>query len=83
MARSIAHKPKILLLENALEQLNAKERRRIIDFLTSDQNPWTLVAISSDPYFAHKLERVLVMEDGKIIEDDGDNQSLLPSQLAK
>ncbi|MEL6255537.1 MAG: ABC transporter ATP-binding protein [Bacteroidota bacterium] len=74
LARSIAHRPRILLLENALEQLDIIERKKIIDFLTDSANPWTLIAVSSDPYFAQKLDRILIMEDGRIVDDNADNQ---------
>jgi len=72
LARSIVHKPKLLLLENALGQLDEEESRRVVDFLTGPENTWTLIAISSDPYLAYKLDRVLIMKDGRIIEDDAD-----------
>lgn len=83
LARSIAHKPKILLLENALEQLDSRDRKNIIDFLTHPSNTWTLIAVSVDPYFAHKLDRVLILEDGSIIEDDANDQYILNNTIVK
>lgn len=67
LARSIADKPRLLLLEHAFEHIDLKERERIIDFLISADNPWTVVAVSGDPYLARKSDRVALMEDGKII----------------
>ncbi|MEM6803350.1 MAG: ATP-binding cassette domain-containing protein, partial [Bacteroidota bacterium] len=72
LARAIAHRPRILLLENSLEHVDVLERKKIIDFLTSPENTWTLIAVSSDPYFAQKLDRILIMEDGRIVDDNAD-----------
>lgn len=66
LARSMATKPKILILENAVEQIDETKRKHIIDFITSKENPWTLVAISSDSYFAQKMDTVILMENGSI-----------------
>jgi ABC-type bacteriocin/lantibiotic exporter with double-glycine peptidase domain len=66
MARSIADHPKLLLLEDSLNYLDSTDRKNIIDFLTSEDNPWTLVAISSDNYFEKKADKVLYMKDGRI-----------------
>lgn len=67
LARSIADKPKLLLLEDAFEHIEFDERKRIIDFLTSDENPWTLIAASSDPYLEKSIKKVIRVEDGKLL----------------
>jgi len=66
LARSIADHPKLLLLEDNLNYLHITDRKKIIDFLTSKENPWTLVAISSDNYFKKRADKVLFMKDGRI-----------------
>ena len=64
LARSIADRPKLLLLEDALEHLDTDERKAIVDFLVSKENGWTIVAVSSDPYFQSKSDSVVGMESG-------------------
>lgn len=64
LARSIADKPKLLLLEDALEHLDESERKDIVDFLLKKENDWTIVAVSADPYFQSKANRVYEMENG-------------------
>ena len=64
LARSIADKPKLLLLEDALEHLDDAERRAIIDFLVDKKNGWTIVAVSSNPYFQSKVDKVVKMDNG-------------------
>ncbi len=66
LARSIAHKPKLLLLEDAFEPLDEQDRKKIIDFLTSKENKWTTVAVSSNSYLAKCSNRIAIMKDGVI-----------------
>lgn len=66
LARSIAGAPRLLLLENTMNQIEIGERHRIMDFLCDSSQPWTMVAISSDPYFLGLADRVINMENGKI-----------------
>jgi ABC-type bacteriocin/lantibiotic exporter with double-glycine peptidase domain len=66
MARGIADKPKLLLVEDAFEHIDEKDRLEIINFLTSDEVPWTLVAVSLDKNFASKMNRVILLNDGSI-----------------
>ncbi|MEQ8324347.1 MAG: ATP-binding cassette domain-containing protein [Vicingaceae bacterium] len=70
LARSIADKPRLLLIENDLEQINEIERKKIIDFLTSKENPWTLVVVSSDTFMINAVDRVLNIENGQIATID-------------
>lgn len=68
LARSIVDKPKLLLLEDAFEHLDEKERREIISFLTDKSNRWTMVSVSQDPYLARLSDKVLFMENGSIVK---------------
>lgn len=68
IARSIADKPKLLLLEDALEHLEDAERKSTIDFLALDSNPWTLIAVSSDPYMAKSFGNIALMDSGTIVQ---------------
>lgn len=67
LARSIADKPKLLLLEDALEHLDEAERNHIVDFLLNKENDWTVVAVSADPYFQSKANKVVEMEKGRFV----------------
>jgi ABC-type bacteriocin/lantibiotic exporter with double-glycine peptidase domain len=68
LARCVADKPGLIVVEEALGQIDDTERHRIIDFLTSPENSWTLVAVESDPYFAQKCDQIAIMENGKIVQ---------------
>jgi ABC-type bacteriocin/lantibiotic exporter with double-glycine peptidase domain len=73
IARSVADKPKLILLEDAMEHLEEKERKKVTDFLTSKDNTWTMIAISSDQYMAQKVDKVLYMQEGKIASFNNNN----------
>ncbi len=66
IARSIAAKPKVLLLENTFEHLDRSYSNEMIDFLTDRQHGWTIIAVSSNPYFIAKADKVLVLENNRI-----------------
>ena len=68
LARSIVHRPQLLLLEDTFEHLDEEEQHKIIDFLTSKENPWTLVAVSSNPYLIQRSDQIAVMSSGKVIQ---------------
>lgn len=63
LARSIAKRPRMLVMDDFLRALDPSERDRITDFLTSCPL-WTLVAATNDPVFASKCSRVYLMSQG-------------------
>lgn len=66
LARTIATKPKLLLLEDVFEHIDDKQCMDIIDFLTHQDNKWTIVAISSVAYFAKKFDKVIYINKGTV-----------------
>jgi len=69
LARSIIHKPKILFYEDPTDTMDENVANEIIDFLTSKEHNWTIVVSSKNPYWKTKSNRIITMEDGKIISD--------------
>lgn len=70
LARSIAPRPQLLVLESLLTNLEPLERAHITQFLTAPERNWTLLAVTDDPVVAAKCQRVLVMKEGQIVEED-------------
>jgi len=66
IARGIADKPALLLFEYAMDQIDYDERKKIVDFLISRENKWTLIAVSNDEYLAKNADRIVLMQDGFI-----------------
>ncbi|MEM1220845.1 MAG: ATP-binding cassette domain-containing protein [Bacteroidota bacterium] len=69
LARAIASKPSIILMEDLLSGLTQGEHERIINLLTAPEQPWSLFIISNDREIANKTDRVILMRDGQIIHD--------------
>lgn len=73
-ARSIVSKPQLLAIEEVMANLENEDRVRIADILTDKKQPWTLLVVTDDPVLASRCDRVLIMKDGKIIEEGSFSQ---------
>ncbi|MFK7811195.1 MAG: peptidase domain-containing ABC transporter [Maribacter sp.] len=67
LARSIVHKPKLLLLKDPLNQFDEIEALRIMNFLIDKSNPWSLVVVSQDQKWVGRCEKIITMDHGKIV----------------
>ncbi|MEZ5057426.1 MAG: ATP-binding cassette domain-containing protein [Saprospiraceae bacterium] len=70
LARSIVSRPALLAIKEPFANMDLEERTRLSKLLTTMQTNCTLIAISNDPILASHCDRVLVMENGKIVADD-------------
>lgn len=66
LARAIVGKPKVLILEDPLDQFSAKESTKIIKFLTDKDNPWALVVVSKNSEWKTACNQVIELEKGNI-----------------
>jgi len=66
LARSVVCQPRLIVMDDFLQVFTRDERNKITDFLTDQSNNWTLLAISSDPYFLGKCDRIIYMDKGRI-----------------
>ncbi|AXG69470.1 leukotoxin export ATP-binding protein LtxB [Kordia sp. SMS9] len=63
LARAIIKNPKVLILEDPLDQFNTQESNEIIDFLTDPSNPWALIVVSSNERWkTHCGERITLVK---------------------
>lgn len=69
LARSIVRNPKLLILKDPLDQFDESEAERIMNFLTDKSNGWALIVVSQNERWVKKCGRIVVMENGAIIED--------------
>ena len=67
LARAILKQPNVLLLEDPLDDLTLKETRRIIDYLCLPKHQWSIVVVSTNPYWEEKCHQTLTLSEGKII----------------
>lgn len=66
LARSIVRKPKLLILNDPLNQFRIEEANRIMDFLSDPNNGWALLVVSTNLRWAERCTRIITMENGKI-----------------
>jgi ABC-type bacteriocin/lantibiotic exporter with double-glycine peptidase domain len=68
-ARAIAGKPRMILLEDSLQDWEPKEREQLLGWISAPERPWTLLAVSNDPWLQQRCRRLLHLRDGRIIEN--------------
>lgn len=69
LARAMITEPRILFMEEPMDKMDDVYANKIIDFITSPENKWTVVVISKNDYWRSKCNRVIRLEKGKIILD--------------
>ncbi len=67
IARAIADKPKLLLLENSFSVFSTEDRKRILSALLDRQYPWTIIMSSSQPIdVSDMIDQRIEMSNGEI-----------------
>ncbi|MFY7669987.1 peptidase domain-containing ABC transporter [Tenacibaculum sp. MEBiC06402] len=66
LARAIVKKPKLLILEDPLDQFQQEETKEIINYLTSPERPWSLIVVSSNPNWKKRCNKYIILEKGQI-----------------
>jgi len=69
LARSISSRPKLLIIKDSLPEMCRFDRTQLLEFMTSRNTSWTLVAVSNDPMLLAKCDRILVFESGKVVAE--------------
>ncbi|WP_343329983.1 peptidase domain-containing ABC transporter [Polaribacter staleyi] len=66
LARAIIKQPKIMILEDPLDQFNLEETVRIINYLTDVKRPWALIVVSSKKSWRTQCNETITLEKGEI-----------------
>lgn len=69
LARCLVFRPRLLTVEGFFNHLDYSDRRQIADVLTAPDRCWTLITITNDPLLASRCDRVLVLKEGRLIEE--------------
>jgi ATP-binding cassette subfamily B protein len=67
LARAIAARPALLILDEALVGIDEVTTLRILDRLRAPENGWTLLFISHDGAIVRRTDSVFVLADGRIV----------------
>lgn len=68
LARSIAERPHLFLMDQPLQHLDKKDKVKIAKYLTSHDNDWTLLIASNDIAVASECDKIIVLENGRVKE---------------
>lgn len=76
-ARALIHKPDIILADEPTGNLDTKNSRELISVLKNSIRKYrqTLILITHDLSIAAQADRIFVMKDGVLTEEDGVNKS--------
>ena len=82
LARALLADAKVLILDDALSSVDNETATRILDSLSPTRAKKTVIFISHQLSAAATCDRILVMDEGKIVQD-GTHETLLQSGLYK
>ncbi|TAE17481.1 MAG: ABC transporter ATP-binding protein [Bacteroidetes bacterium] len=81
IARALLKKPAVLLLDDCLSAVDAKTEHIITQNFTSTLAQTTTIIIAHRVFTQFHFDRIIVLEDGKIVEE-GTHQQLIDNQGA-
>lgn len=67
LARAIATKPRLLILEDPLDHVKRSEKKEILELLSHEDHPWKIIVTSVDDLWKDYIKHELVIENGEII----------------
>lgn len=70
LAAAIIKKPKLLLIKDALEEFDAEEATKIIEFLIAPDKPWALIVASRSARWFNKCNKVITLKDGILMSNN-------------
>lgn len=59
IARTIVHKPKLLIMEDPLQSLEDEEKDQIIDYIMHPRNEWTVLVVGDYPYWKERSTQII------------------------
>lgn len=59
LARALASKPSLLLLEDSLQFIDQEEKNKIIDYIMDPEKPWTVVVIADYGYWSDRSNQII------------------------
>jgi len=71
LARAFINEPSIVLADEPTGNLDSKNSKRILDLMIDlhRNKKSTIALVTHEPDVANKAERIIVMDDGKIVQD--------------
>lgn len=84
IARALANKPDIIFADEPTGNLDGRAGREVLSLLkeTSVEMGVTLILVTHDLHIAEQAQRLLRLEDGKIVADSTEYASRMPDAIA-
>lgn len=70
LARAVAGRPALLVIDGALDALDPFTRAKVLDTVFAPDAPWTLLVITDDPGVQARCARTLAIVDGRLGEPE-------------
>lgn len=70
LCRCLAKKPELIILNDFFSGLTKTDKLDLIRCVITPESSWTLLAVSNDPLVMASCDRVIVLDQGKMIADD-------------
>jgi ABC-type transport system involved in cytochrome bd biosynthesis fused ATPase/permease subunit len=69
MAQAVVGRPRLVVVDDYYQNVEPDCRDHLVQTLTDPREPWTLLLVSHDPHFLAACDRVLVLEEGRVVRD--------------
>jgi ABC-type bacteriocin/lantibiotic exporter with double-glycine peptidase domain len=76
LGRCLAKKPELLILNDFFTGLSKADKLQLIRCVINPESTWTLLTVSNDPMVMAACDRVIIMDEGRIVADDSYNALL-------
>lgn len=70
LARAIAEKPRLLILNDFLGTLDKNEKLKMLNFLFDKTNNWTLICLSNDPAVMAYCDKIILLDNGFLAAEE-------------
>ncbi len=75
LARAVAGKPRLLMLDRVLDRIDRHIAIDILDRLVAEDRPWTLLLASQQPDLLSRCGREIRFENGRLVEMKTDKEN--------
>jgi ABC-type bacteriocin/lantibiotic exporter with double-glycine peptidase domain len=66
LARCVAARPKLLIVNDYFQFIERREKLEITSFLYDRKNNWSLFCISNDPIMMAAADKIIILKDGQV-----------------
>lgn len=70
LARCLTKKPELMILNDFFSGLSKADKLQLMQCVINPESKWTLLAVSNDPLVMAACDRVIILEEGKVVADD-------------